>query len=747
MSQPSPRSHALPAWIPVLMLMVAWAAQAGVLGGGFVLDDLPVVRDNPALSGGAGALPRVLREPSWPGELELQPYRPLALTSLALDLSLWGGPFGAHAAQGVRLLSLLLHGVCAVLLLLLLQGLLPGRRALAIATTLAFALHPLAPGVLGLAVGRADVLGLCLGLAALLAWRAIRTGGAVWVPVCALALLGALLCKEALVGLPLVFWLVERVEPAPTGAPAPRARLAGWLAVAGVLAVYLLLWPGPGRAPHAGAAPGQGTTLLLGLEGLGRAAWKALLPVGLLADRSVEAVAGQGFPTSGLALFAALLTTFLLLSALLLPARGSRSGVLRAAALAGGALALPSVFTLPPGALLEDRAAYVLLPALALPLGLLLEALLASGQGAGRVAGRAGAALALAVFVVLGLREAGAGRDDASLGQALMEREAGHAPAMLRLARRLTQEAERQRLEAAQLSVRDPRQAQLAASSRAVAAQALEHNERAVRVPSLRADPEAWLALGLARLEADEPVAAADALAQARTLEPLLMRGGESGPAGEDPRAWQRAARLYAALARVHALQGAGSLAANDHEEAVRFEREAARRLGRAVNFDLLHRAAMALGADGRYGQALSLAEETALGAPDPALRRQAMEFLSRARRDALERLTALLAEGAGYYAQGQMGPAVGAYEDALRVAPASVEARAWAARLRGQYFGNFALARRYVEEGLELLKAQPPGDGVARDRARLEQLRSDLAAWEQQDIREEQSDDAPRRR
>jgi len=93
-SQASP-PHALPpasgarapgaGWLFVGVLVAALLAQGATLGGSFALDDVPVVQRNPALARGLGALPRLFREPSWPGELEIEPYRPLAAASFVVE--------------------------------------------------------------------------------------------------------------------------------------------------------------------------------------------------------------------------------------------------------------------------------------------------------------------------------------------------------------------------------------------------------------------------------------------------------------------------------------------------------------------------------------------------------------------------------------------------------------------------------------------------------------------------------------
>lgn len=733
-----------PGWLVVLPFVLALAAQAGALGGGHVLDDVPVVRENPVLERGAAGVGRVLRDPAWPGEQEAGPWRPLTLASLGVDVSLFGAPRSASLPQGTRLVNALLHALAAALLFSLLTALLPGRPLLALVASLLFAVHPLAAHAVGPSVGRADLLGGLCALGMLRLWWAYAPGRPASLPLAAVLLLLALLSKEAFVGLPLVALLLDRGLRAPSLLQALRARAPGYALLGLVLGAWAVLWPGAGASPAAGSGAAGSPDLLLGLEGLGRAALAAVLPGSMLADRSSEALAGQGFVVAGAALALALLGAAALLAALVLPWRGPRARLLRGVLLTLGALGLPAALTLPPGALLEPRAAYLLLPALAVGLGLLGEAL-------GGALPRRGAALpvwlggTVLVAVLAGLgalsyAEAHALHDDVALHEHLLAREPEHGRAMLRLARRFTRTAERERAEAAAVPSTSPAYAQHLEAAARARAQALDWVARAVRLPSLREDPEAWLTLGWAQLEADDLEQAERALRQARRLEPLLAEGGPAPAAARDPAAWTRAARLYAGLGRVQAARGQRALAANDLEQAERLEREAARLGGRALDHALLLSAAVAFTKDGRYGAALPLLRDVAQGAPDPALRQQATALLQRAQRDAQELLGALLHEAAEHYANGAFRAAVEAYEEALRAVPESLEARLQAATLRGRHFGNYALARSYVERGLALLGGRRD-EAAETARARLTALLADLERWAREDDAEAQDE------
>lgn len=185
------------------VVVLAVATYANTLANGFVMDDHYNVVENGAIRRLA-AVPQFFTNPLAHGarrdydrQINQAYWRPLALTSYALDYSVWQlEPLGYH------LTNVLLHaGVSLLVLLLLLHlGLAPPG---AVAAGVLFALHPVHTEVVNLITYRTELLAAAFVLLALLV--AVRWGQRAdpWIPVlfaCGLA------SKETAVTLPL--WLL-----------------------------------------------------------------------------------------------------------------------------------------------------------------------------------------------------------------------------------------------------------------------------------------------------------------------------------------------------------------------------------------------------------------------------------------------------------------------------------------------------------------------------------------------------------
>jgi hypothetical protein len=132
--------------------------HAGALRGGFVWDDHAMIVENPALSD-LGNVPAFFGTNYFGERANVELYRPLVNTTLALDHRLWGArPFGYH------LTNLLLHLAAGLLLYLLLRRI-TDRPALPEAAALLFLVHPASAEPVAWIVARADLLALVLTLA------------------------------------------------------------------------------------------------------------------------------------------------------------------------------------------------------------------------------------------------------------------------------------------------------------------------------------------------------------------------------------------------------------------------------------------------------------------------------------------------------------------------------------------------------------------------------------------------------
>lgn len=169
--------------IIVTLVVVTFGSS---LGNRFVWDDLPVIVDNPLVSGTRGVAALLTAEDTIPGLGATGYYRPLTYLSFYFDQLLWGGrPAGFHAT------NLVLHAGVALALYRLLFAVTCGT-AVSLLATLLFALNPVTVEAVCFAAGGRNTL-LCalFALLALLMHRRGSTGRA------ALCVLAAAASKEA----------------------------------------------------------------------------------------------------------------------------------------------------------------------------------------------------------------------------------------------------------------------------------------------------------------------------------------------------------------------------------------------------------------------------------------------------------------------------------------------------------------------------------------------------------------------
>jgi tetratricopeptide (TPR) repeat protein len=195
-------------WSVILLLTLVWLLFARSLGGDFVMDDWPVIKDNSRITQ-ASAIPDYFRHGVWANtdlaeQVGLQGtvlYRPLFLLTLNAAHHLWGdNPLGYH------LLNVGLHSINVLLVFLLLRGLLPTQRAAAALLGAAlFAVHPVHVESIAWSAGLTDPLVSLFLLGAMLAYRRYSDSGRNSSAL--LAVLGygaALLSKEVAVFFPLL---------------------------------------------------------------------------------------------------------------------------------------------------------------------------------------------------------------------------------------------------------------------------------------------------------------------------------------------------------------------------------------------------------------------------------------------------------------------------------------------------------------------------------------------------------------
>ena len=209
-------------WWPASVALAAVLVYAGALRNGFALDDVPLVRDNPAIASLTN-VPRLLVSPYWGDSTEHYGlYRPLTVVSLAVNRPVSGpGPFGFH------LVNVLLHGGVSALAWFVL------RRAgthygTALLGALIFAVHPIHVEAVANVAGRGELLAAGLVLAA---WLAHGQSGS-WRWGAAAFYLGAVLSKESTIAAPLLFLADDALRG--TKGRSLASRLGPYVLAAGV---------------------------------------------------------------------------------------------------------------------------------------------------------------------------------------------------------------------------------------------------------------------------------------------------------------------------------------------------------------------------------------------------------------------------------------------------------------------------------------------------------------------------------
>lgn len=206
-------------WWPLGAAVVAVLVHAVSLRNGFVLDDVRLVDKNPDVASLAN-VPRLFVQPYWNVEGEHYGlYRPLTLTSLAIDRAAFGpGPFGFH------LVNVLLHGCVAALAWLALKE--AGTRyGTALLGSALFAVLPIHTEAVANIAGRAELLAAAFTIGAWVAHRRSR-------PVLAAFLyLLAILSKESAILAPVLFFLDDAMR----GERGRGRRFAGYAAAAGTM--------------------------------------------------------------------------------------------------------------------------------------------------------------------------------------------------------------------------------------------------------------------------------------------------------------------------------------------------------------------------------------------------------------------------------------------------------------------------------------------------------------------------------
>jgi tetratricopeptide (TPR) repeat protein len=162
-----------PAGVPLLLAIVVIVTFADTLGGGFVLDNGPIIINDPRIHEvSLENLKLILTQNYWWPTYESDLYRPLTTFSFLFNYSLL-----ESAAQPLQyhILNMILHWANAWLVYLLAARYLVHRSA-ALIVALVFAVHPLVIEAVTNIIGRADLFAALFMLAALELHARLRAG-------------------------------------------------------------------------------------------------------------------------------------------------------------------------------------------------------------------------------------------------------------------------------------------------------------------------------------------------------------------------------------------------------------------------------------------------------------------------------------------------------------------------------------------------------------------------------------------
>ena len=245
------------------MAFAAVATYANSLGNGFAFDDNWFIVLNDVVT--EARYSDAFTEPAWPGAHEgTGNYRPVQLSSFALEWSLWGG-----STVGFHVVSVAAHVGVSLLVLALLSHFVALEAALV--GVLFFAVHPVHVEAVANVMGRSELYAALGYLGACLVYLDLRGHGArergVRLFGIVVLFLFALGSKEIAVTLPGALVVLEWYRRDDTPAwPRIVREASTYVAVIGVLACYVLVrWTVLGDLTGESAAPG-----LLSLDGTGR---------------------------------------------------------------------------------------------------------------------------------------------------------------------------------------------------------------------------------------------------------------------------------------------------------------------------------------------------------------------------------------------------------------------------------------------------------------------------------------------
>lgn len=424
---PAPRPAV---WHLALIAALAFGLYAATIGFGFVWDDDELVMANPFITRLAN-LPVLFQshpfagvERPWAKGLDVEYYRPVWTTTLALDHALWGlRPHGYH------LTNVLLH--VAVSLIAYLVALAILRHGLAaLFAALLFAAHPVHAEAVAWVSARNEPLAALFTLLAFAGYVRYRESASAhaparigWLAATVAAYWAGLLSKETAIVLPLLVLLEEwrwARGSMRAGGTSVRARLVGPLLFALATVPYLMLRAAMVAVVHRPGDPALPERLF----NAPRVVLEYLRLLVLPWNLKVFYVLPVEHSAASPAVLSALLLLALVMAGLLWLGRRDRSLAFGLAWALLALLPVSGILAVIRPAAVADRYAYLPSFGICLAAGALLARGAVSRRARTAPYGTAALAVAILAFSVMTVTRLGAWRDDL----ALMTRMVADAP-------------------------------------------------------------------------------------------------------------------------------------------------------------------------------------------------------------------------------------------------------------------------------------------------------------------------------
>jgi protein O-mannosyl-transferase len=330
--------------VSAALLAAVLAAYSNAYQSGWVLDNRPIVHDDPRLASVSWAnLTLIATQDYWYPRFASGLYRPLTTLSYLANAAF---PGGHEETGGYHVVNHLLHALNALLLFLLCRRL-TGRVLPALGAGLIFALHPIATEAVTNIIGRADLLAASAVLAGTLVYIELVDGRhsararRAWLCALFLITVAGLLCKEsavALLGLAGLYDITRRgsnVAATPAGVV---RRIRGWFArgycvfVPAVIIVaalrYAVLGGTVANEPFVDN-PLRGAEFfsarLTAIEILGRQLWHLVWPDRLSSDYAFNQIPTVSLPPLSAGALGALLSIAAVAAAIVIAFRSRRT--------------------------------------------------------------------------------------------------------------------------------------------------------------------------------------------------------------------------------------------------------------------------------------------------------------------------------------------------------------------------------------------------------------------------------------